>query len=117
MPAFVIGIPHELSPEPMIAYRQQAEGIVTKYGGRYWAVRQHRVETLEGDWLPLHGLVILEFPSFEQARAWYHSPEYAPLRAMRMAGDRWDFVVVDAMAEGETLRSLGVAPADDDDAT
>jgi uncharacterized protein (DUF1330 family) len=26
---------------------------------------------------------VLEFPSLAQARAWYHSPEYAPALALR----------------------------------
>jgi len=27
--------------------------------------------------------VVLEFPTMERARAWYHSPEYAPALALR----------------------------------
>ena len=37
---------------------------------------------LEGDW-QLDALVILEFASMERLLAWYHSPEYAPLKALR----------------------------------
>ena len=38
---------------------------------------------VEGDWGPHQGPTIVEFPTFEQLRAWYHSPEYAPLKALR----------------------------------
>ena len=113
MPAFVIGVVHELAPYPMVEYREKIEGVLARYGGRYRSLIRHRVETLEGDWLPPHGVVILEFPSFEQAKAWYHSPEYAPLREIRMAGDRWDMIVVDGLDEDETLQSLGVLTAEE----
>lgn len=108
MAAFVIGIVHELAPCPMVEYREKVVGTIARYGGRYRSLIRHRVATLEGDWLPPHGVVILEFPSYGQAKAWYHSPEYAPLRAMRMAGDRWDMIVVDGLAEDETIESVGI---------
>lgn len=113
MPAFVIAIPEELSPEPMVTYRENVEGAMAVYGGRYRALIRHQVETLEGDWLPPLGVVVLEFPSYEQAKAWYHSPEYAPLRRIRMTGDRWNIIVVDGLGEGETHYSIGILTADE----
>ena len=41
-------------------------------------VRGGRVDPKEGDWQPRH-LLMLEFPSLEQAERWYNSPEYKPL--------------------------------------
>jgi uncharacterized protein (DUF1330 family) len=108
MPAFVVSLAMELSTEPMIAYREGVEATLAPYGGQYRAMLRHRWETLEGEWPSPHGVVILEFPSYEQPKAWYHSEAYAPLREMRMAGDRWNIVVVDGMAEGETLLSMGI---------
>ena len=29
-------------------------------------------------------MVVIEFPSMEKARNWYHSPEYAPALALRL---------------------------------
>jgi uncharacterized protein (DUF1330 family) len=40
-------------------------------------------ETLEG--APIEGAVILEFPTFEAAKAWYESPAYTEARAHRFA--------------------------------
>ena len=40
------------------------------------------VETLEG--AAPDGVVVLQFPSLEDARAWYHSPEYQAALAYRM---------------------------------
>jgi uncharacterized protein (DUF1330 family) len=45
-------------------------------------VRGGKHELLEGDW-QVHRLVVIEFPSMEALKAWYSSPEYAPLLAMR----------------------------------
>ena len=45
-------------------------------------VRGGQVEVMEGDWTP-ERLVIAKFPSFEAAKAFYHSPEYGKARAAR----------------------------------
>jgi hypothetical protein len=45
----------------------------------------------------------------EQARAWYHSPEYAPLLAWRKARGRFNLLLVDGMPEGMTLRLTELA--------
>ncbi|PYO48367.1 MAG: DUF1330 domain-containing protein [Candidatus Rokuibacteriota bacterium] len=50
--------------------------------GRY-LVRGGRVERLEGAWNPTR-LVVLEFPSMEQARRWYDSDDYGAPKALRM---------------------------------
>ena len=107
MPAFIVSIPREVAADPgvMRPYQEQIEATLAPYGGRYRALRRHRLEVLEGDWRPPHGVVVLEFPSFEQAKAWYHSPEYAPLLAIRHAHNRFDMILVDGLAEGETLLS------------
>jgi uncharacterized protein (DUF1330 family) len=57
-------------------YVKAAPATLNPYGGRYIA-RGGANETLEGDWRAKR-LVILEFPSTEKAKAWWHSPEYAP---------------------------------------
>lgn len=54
---------------------------VAQFGGKYLA-RGGETQTLEGQWNP-NRLVILEFPSLEQAQAWWNSPEYAPIKQLR----------------------------------
>jgi uncharacterized protein (DUF1330 family) len=39
-------------------------------------------EVLEGHWHP-HRIVVIEFPDMAAIKAWYNSPEYAPLLAIR----------------------------------
>ena len=62
-------------------YVRLAPAAVALYGGKYVA-RAGRTEVLEGEWVPKR-LVILQFESVEQAKAWLESPEYRPARAMR----------------------------------
>jgi uncharacterized protein (DUF1330 family) len=54
---------------------------IAQYGGKF-LVRGGAAETLEGSWSPKR-LVVLEFPSVEQARAWYSSDAYAEALAFR----------------------------------
>ena len=63
------------------AYKDLAQVTIPLYGGKYIA-RGGKTESFEGDWQP-NRLVILEFPSLDQAKAWIDSPEYAPARALR----------------------------------
>ncbi|MDQ2801185.1 MAG: DUF1330 domain-containing protein [Pseudomonadota bacterium] len=63
-------------------YRGKAAATITKYGGRY-LVRGGDPERLEGD-RPVRRWVVLEFVSPERARAWYHSEDYAPVKALRL---------------------------------
>ena len=63
-------------------YRKLVPPTLAKYGGRF-VVRGGAVEPKEGGWTPKR-IVVLEFPSIDRAREWYHSAEYAPALAMRL---------------------------------
>lgn len=76
-------------------YRQQVPATVTKYGGRF-IVRGGKYERLEGDWQPKR-LVLLEFPSVEQAKRWYDSDEYRPLKAMRLKASNGNLILVEGV--------------------
>ena len=61
-------------PAGYAEYVKAGSPSVQQYGGKYIA-RGAKVEVLEGDWQP-NRIVVIEFPSFDQAKRWYHSPEY-----------------------------------------
>ncbi len=93
MTAYVI-VDIEISdPEGYKEYVKMAPEAVKLYGGKYIA-RGGANETLEGDW-QANRLVILEFPSTEQAKAWLNSDEYAPARALRHQYAKTNMVVVE----------------------
>jgi len=81
-----------LDPERYETYKQLAPPSIAQYGGRYVARGGH-LETLEGTWSPKR-LVILEFASVEQAKAWWNSAEYAQAKALRQAVARTQMIVV-----------------------
>ena len=81
MTAYVIVDIEVSDPEGYKEYVKLAPEAVKLYGGKYIA-RGGQNETLEGEWQAKR-LVILEFPSVEQAKNWLNSSEYAPARALR----------------------------------
>jgi uncharacterized protein (DUF1330 family) len=93
MAAYVIGEIEVTDPAVYDDYRKQVLATVEKYGGRF-AVRGGKVEALEGGWTPKR-MVVLEFPSLEQATKWYRSPEYAPLIKLRQKGSRGRLIAVE----------------------
>jgi uncharacterized protein (DUF1330 family) len=67
-------------------YRATVGEPIARYGGKF-LVRGGRTETLEGGWTPKR-FVIVEFPSLDRAREFYHSPEYADALKLRLSASR-----------------------------
>lgn len=95
MTAYVIVDIEVSDSEGYKEYVKLAPEAVKLYGGKYIA-RGGYNETLEGDWQAKR-LVILEFPSVEQAKNWVNSPEYAPARALRHKYAHSNMVVVEGV--------------------
>ena len=55
-----------------------------------------RCEVLEGP--ALEDVVILEFPSYEEAKAWYQSPAYQAARAHGFQGADYRFILTEGTA-------------------
>jgi uncharacterized protein (DUF1330 family) len=81
MPAYVIADTDIKDHKTYDEYKRQVLPIIAKFGGRF-IVRGGPHEVLEGQWRP-HRIVVIEFPDMAAIKAWYSSPEYAPLLAMR----------------------------------
>lgn len=81
MAGYIIADVEITDPEEYKRYAQQTPGTVEQYGGRF-IVRGGQPETLEGDWQTKR-IVIIEFPSVEQAKIWYDSPEYSAIKGIR----------------------------------
>ena len=79
-------------------YKGLAQAAIAQYGGRY-LVRGGAVEILEGSWTKLPRLVIVEFASPEQARRFYHSPEYQAARKAREQVAEMNMLVVSGVDE------------------
>jgi len=83
MSAYVVVQVDVKDPVRYADYRAMVPPTFEKFGGRF-LVRGGRTETLEGDWAPKR-FVVVEFPSMEQAKAWWASTEYADAKALRQA--------------------------------
>jgi len=65
------------------AYTAATPAVVAKYGGEF-IVRGGRVDTREGA-APAGRVVVIRFPSYEKARAFYDCEDYAALLALRLS--------------------------------
>jgi len=76
-------------------YRKVVPATMEKYGGKF-LVRGGKFEVFEGRWSPKR-LVILEFPSLDQAKRWYDSEEYRQPRALRFRTARSNMILVEGV--------------------
>jgi uncharacterized protein (DUF1330 family) len=95
MVAYVIADIHVTDPERYEGYKQLAPAAIAKHGGRYLARGGH-MAMLEGDWRP-ERVVILEFPSLDQAKTFYASVEYTAARRARGNAARMNMIVVEGV--------------------
>ena len=81
MPAYVIADIEVHDPETYKEYAALVQAALDPFEGRF-LVLGGPSEALEGDWHPQR-IVVLEFPTVEQARGWYESPDYVKAMEIR----------------------------------
>ncbi len=82
------------NPEIYESYKQQVVPIVTAFGGEYIA-RGGTLDVIQDElWSPTR-IVMLKFPSMARAKAFMDSPEYAPVKKMRMENSTGTLVIVE----------------------
>jgi uncharacterized protein (DUF1330 family) len=96
MPAYIISeVSEVVDAAAMERYRALAEVTIKQYGGRY-LVRGGEWESLEGEWA-LERTIVVEFPSWERAKDWYRSPEYATARDLSQIALKRKMLVVEGV--------------------
>ena len=84
MAAFVIVIMKEITdPNEFAEYRRIGVPSLKETNVKF-RVRPGPAEVLEGE--PAEAVVVLEFPTLEEAKAWYYSPVYQEALTHRRAG-------------------------------
>jgi uncharacterized protein (DUF1330 family) len=83
VPAYVVATLAIRDPDLYEQYKPLVGPSLEPFEGRLLA-RAADYDTLEGGDLAPELLVLLEFPTLEQARAWHSSPEYAEAKALRL---------------------------------
>lgn len=95
MTAYAIFDIEVIDPATYEEYKKLAPPAIAAYGGTYLA-RGGKVDVLEGDWEPRR-IVILEFPTVQQAKDWIDSPEYREAKAMRQASATAKAILVEGI--------------------
>ena len=82
------------NPEIYESYKQQVVPIVKTFGGEYIA-RDGAFDVIQDElWSPTR-VVLLKFPSMGKAKAFMDSPEYAPVKQIRMDNSIGTLVIVE----------------------
>jgi uncharacterized protein (DUF1330 family) len=93
MSAYVIAEIEVTDPAAYEDYRRQVPAVVEKYKGKF-IVRGGRIESMEGGWAPKR-MVVVEFPTMDQALRFYRSPEYKPLIGLRQNASKGKLIIVE----------------------
>ena len=98
MTAYIIADINVTNPDAYGPYRAAAQKTIADHGGRYVA-RGGAVEKLEGAWNAAR-LVIIEFPSMDAARKWYHCAEYQECLKIRKANSTGNVILTEGLPAG-----------------
>ncbi|MFT7561481.1 MAG: hypothetical protein ACI93R_003408 [Flavobacteriales bacterium] len=82
-------------PSLLKNYQKVAPGVIQKYNGKF-IVRGGEVITLEGE-PETRRIVIIEFSSIEEAKAFYYSNEYTHAIELRKGVAVADIIVIDGI--------------------
>ena len=80
---YVVGFVTIDNPEEYKEYAARDPSIVAAFGGEYLA-RGGDFDVVEGNF-PGRLAVIIRFPTYDAAKNWYDSAEYAEIRPIRQA--------------------------------
>ncbi len=95
MTAYIVADIEITDPAAYETYRQQVPALIAAHGGRY-LVRGGAVLVLEGDRQPGRQ-VILEFPDMAHLRAFYSSPQYKTLIAIRQGASHGSLLAIEGV--------------------
>ena len=96
MPAYVVG---QLEVHDWDEYQAYLNGFMPsfeRHGGKLLATSMQDTKALEGSWASSR-TVLLEFPSAEDAEAWYTDPEYVELMKIRHRTAETNLVLVEGL--------------------
>jgi uncharacterized protein (DUF1330 family) len=95
MAAYIYADVEITDPAAYETYRQQVPALIAAHGGRY-LVRGGAVEVLEGERRPRRQ-VILEFPDMARLKAFYTSPQYQTLIAIRQGASHGSLLAIEGV--------------------
>lgn len=98
MSAFAVAVIRETRfGDEVVEYLRRIDDTLVPFSGKY-RIHGGPYEPLEGAWSG--DLVVIEFPSMEQARGWYASDAYRAIRPLRTAHTKGEVILVQGVADG-----------------
>ncbi|MCV2881239.1 DUF1330 domain-containing protein [Actibacterium sp. XHP0104] len=94
MPAYIIARINVTDADDYMTYASQTVALAEQAGGRF-LVKGGAQSIVEGQGPDRH--VLIEFPSREQALAWYNSPEYRKILPVALRSSERDLVIVEGI--------------------
>lgn len=93
MSAYIIVQINITNKEAYKEYLKQVTLIAEKYQGQY-IVRGGKFEKMLGSW-NYERTVVIKFPSYEIAKDWYNSDEYAPIKKIREENSEGNLIIIE----------------------
>ena len=97
MPAYYIAEMKIVDADLYRQVQQRFASVFAKYSGRVLAADPD-FQVLDGN-VDCDRIIVIEFPSAKELRAWYKSPEYQESIEMRRRAARANIVLVHGLAE------------------
>ena len=95
MSAYALAHLKHTRPHPdVLEYMERIQSTLDPFSGRF-IVHGGAIDVREGSWPGV--LVIIEFPTLPQARAWYDSPAYRAILPLRTRHTEADTIVVEGV--------------------
>jgi uncharacterized protein (DUF1330 family) len=95
MAAYIIAEISIHNPELMEEYKKLTPDTLTAFGGKF-IIRGGKTLTIEGEWNP-DRIVVLEFPSIENAQAWLNSEKYHHAKQIRQKAALTKMILVEGV--------------------
>ncbi len=95
MSSYILAMVDVTNWEQYKKYTLLTPAIIEQYGGRF-LTRGGRMEVLEGS-MDDRRMVLLEFPTYEDAQAFYNSPEYQAAMKLRKGAANGTFIALEGL--------------------
>lgn len=95
MPAYVIVELSIHNHKEIVEYQKLTPATIAAFNGKF-VVRGGQTTTLEGDWKP-ERMVVIEFPTVEQANEWWNSEIYSKAKVIRQRTAKTKMIIVEGV--------------------
>lgn len=94
---------HVVMGAAIAEYLHRIDATLEPFGGRF-RVHGAQPQVLEGTWTG--DLIVIEFPDRQAAQAWYASPAYQAILALRTEHSQGDVILIDGVSADHRAADL-----------